>query len=85
MTLNQEGREVAREILDHLGTAREPVREDVLHERMALSVDPARFIGVLEQLLSTGQVGMHVDHDPPVTLPRPKDPFGFRFWYPTPH
>jgi hypothetical protein len=81
MTLTPEGREVAREILNHLGTSREPVREDFLHERMVTSVDPAQFVGVLEQLLAQGQVGMHVDHDPPVNLPRPAEPFGVRYWY----
>lgn len=81
MTLTPEGREVAREILEHLGAAREPVREDVLHERMAMSVDPERFLGVLDQLLSQGLVGMHVDHDPPVNLPRPERPFDFRYWF----
>lgn len=81
MTLTTRGQAVAAEILDHLRAAREPVREDILHERMALNVSPDHFLGVLDQLLSQGKLGMHADHDPPVNLPRPPDPFGFRFWY----
>jgi hypothetical protein len=81
MTLTAEGREVAREIMQHLRDSRSPVREDLLHERMALKVDPEKFIGVLEQLEVRGEVGMHVDHDPPINLPKPEYPFSFRYWY----
>jgi len=84
MTLTGKGREVAREILSHLRTSREPVREDVLHERMATDVSPERFLGVLEQLLAQGKVGMHADHESPVNAPPPAEPFGLRYWYPTP-
>jgi hypothetical protein len=82
--LTSEGRRVAREIVEHLGAAHEPVREDVLHERIDGSVDPEHFVGVLEQLLAQGQVGVHVDRDPPVNRPRPARPFEARYWYLTP-
>jgi hypothetical protein len=63
---------------------RERQGEDVLHERIDGSVDPEHFVGVLEQLLAQGQVGVHVDRDPPVNRPRPARPFEARYWYLTP-
>jgi hypothetical protein len=85
MPLTSEGRQVAAEILEHLGVAHEPVREDFLHERVGSDVDPDLFIAVLEQLLTQGAVEMHVDHDLPVNRPGPAEPFQPRFWFPARH
>jgi hypothetical protein len=73
--------DLAQEIMQRLRTAREPVLEPVLYERVrahrADAVSPEHFLAVLERLMMGGRVRLSVEREPRV---RAQPPFQARYY-----
>jgi hypothetical protein len=66
--------EIEAAIMDALRTAREPVAEAVLYERVrtrGVSVAPGAFMDVAERLATEGQVHVAFEHELPTSPPPP--------------
>jgi hypothetical protein len=66
--------------MEVLRSAREPVREAVLYERLGAAGDrpsPERFIATLERMAALGHLRVAVDRDGRAADPPPFEP---RFW-----
>jgi len=72
---------VQRAVMDALRTAREPVRESVLHERVltrGVDVSPEAFVQSVERLATLGHVHVSFERGTSVSDPAPFQPRYFR-------